>query len=180
VAQTTQGPFSYNITWDNPDVDLDLLVIEPQAILAGPSEGSVSANAFSSADSYLSGQATETYTANAELARGNYEVFVRYAGCRYGLTTCGTTNVSVFRFDPTAGDTQSKLIGTRRMAATPALPSSAMQTVSLLVAAANTNNYADWLYASQVTRATLEDAGDNTPLSLNRKNNKLLIGLVNQ
>ena len=152
-GQTTgAGAFAYLITWDNPAVDLDLLVNEPQGDWAGPAIGTTSTNAFSSADSYQSGEPFETYIANDVLERGAYDVFVNYAGCARGYSSCGSTVVSVYRLDPAAGDSTPVLLGTRVMAATPAF-NGPYTPFSAFVAAVDTNAYGDWLYAFQTSRA---------------------------
>jgi hypothetical protein len=146
------GAFAYVVTWDDPTVDLDLLVNEPQGNWAGPAYGSSSVNAFSSADSYDSGERFETYTANAVLEQGAYDVFVHYAGCARGVATCGSTTVSVYRIDPNAGDTDPVLLGTRVMAATPAIDVP-FSPFANFIAAVESNLYGDWAYAQRTTRA---------------------------
>lgn len=146
------GAFAYVVTWDDPTVDLDLLVNEPQGNWAGPAYGTSSVNAFSSADSYDSGERFETYTANAVLEQGAYDVFVHYAGCARGVPTCGSTTVSVYRIDPNAGDTDPVLLGTRVMAATPAIDVP-FSPFANFIAAVESNLYGDWAYAQRTTRA---------------------------
>ena len=146
------GAFAYGIEWDNPDVDLDLLVNEPQGNWAGPAEGTTSVNSFSSADSYDSGEALETYTGNDQLEKGAYDVFVRYAGCHRGIVSCGSTTVTVFRYDPSRGDTQPVRIGSRVMASTPALDVP-FSPFSSFINAVSSDQYADWLYAQRTSRA---------------------------
>lgn len=146
------GAFAYVITWDDPAVDLDLLVNEPQGNWAGPAYGTSSVNAFSSADSYDSGERFETYTANDVLERGAYDVFVHHAGCARGVPVCGATTVSVYRIDPNAGDTEPLLLGTRVMAATPAIDVP-FSPFSDFIAAVESNLYGDWAYAQRTTRA---------------------------
>jgi hypothetical protein len=147
------GPFAYGIRWDNPDVDLDLMVNEPQGNWAGPAIGPSSVNGFASADSWDAGQAEETYTANSQLEKGAYDVFVQYAGCAKGRATCGDTTVSVYRYDPSLGDTSAVLLGTRRMSAAPALPSmDSFATFEAFVNAVDSDAYADWLFVRRVTR----------------------------
>lgn len=155
----TTGAFAYGIRWDNPDVDLDLMVNEPQGNWAGPVMGPNSVNGYSSADSWDSGEAEETYTANSRLEQGAYDVFVEYAGCARGRTACGTTTVTVYRYDPTLGDTTAVPLGTRVMSATPALPAlDSFATFSAFIAAVDSNAYGDWLYVSRVVRALPEAA----------------------
>ncbi|MBX3620729.1 MAG: hypothetical protein KF891_12195 [Rhizobacter sp.] len=146
------GAFAYVITWDDPSVDLDLLVNEPQGNWAGPAYGTSSVNAFSSADSYDSGERFETYTANDVLEQGAYDVFVHYAGCARGVATCGATTVSVYRIDPNAGDTEPVLLGSRLMAATPAIDVP-FSPFANFIAAVESNQYGDWAYAQRTTRA---------------------------
>jgi hypothetical protein len=146
------GAFAYGIGWDNPDVDLDLYVNEPQGTWAGPAWGTTSVNSFSSADSYDSGEPIETYTGNNELEEGGYDVFVRHVGCHAGKTNCGATTVTVYRYDPTDGDAAPVVVATRRMAATPALDVP-VDPFNQFIAAISTNNYADWLYVQRTSRA---------------------------
>ena len=167
---TTTGTFAYGIEWDNPEVDLDLWVNEPQGNWAGPVFGPTSVNGFSSPDSWDSNQAKETYTANAQLEKGAYDVLVRFAGCSKTYTTCGGTTVRVYRYDPTNGDTAPQLIATRTMSATPALPISSSMSVDDLIAAAKTNTYGNWLYGQRTTRAIQESA--KTQLSLPKLRDK--------
>lgn len=151
-GQTTgSGAFAYAVTWDNPDVDLDLLVNEPEGNWAGPAHGPTSVNSFSSADSYDSGEAFETYVANDALERGAYDVFVYYAGCRSGVWSCGSTIVSVYRYDPSAGDADAVLVSRRYMDATPSLDIP-FDPFSSFIAAVSTDEYGDWLYVQQTTR----------------------------
>ena len=157
-GQTTgSGAFGYVITWDNPAVDLDLMVNEPQGNWAGPVIGPTSVNSFSSADSYESGEAFETYIANEALEQGAYDVFVHYAGCAKGVAACGSTIVSVFRLDPTAGDVEPVLLGTRTMAATPAIDVP-FTPFDDFIAAVATDQYGDWLYAQRTTRDAAQRA----------------------
>lgn len=155
----TSGSFGYFITWDNAQVDLDLLVNEPQGNWAGPAAGSTSENAFSSADSWTSGKTAEYYVANDQLFSGQYDVFATYAGCHKGYTTCGNTTVQVYRLDPKKGDTDWVLIGTRVMSATPALPALPDDaTWGDLLSLIGSNRYADWYYPGSVQRSSLAAA----------------------
>jgi len=158
TQDTTTGTFAYSIEWDNPDVDLDLRVNEPQGNWAGPVYGPTSINGFSSPDSWESGETRETYTANAQLEKGAYDVFVRFAGCSKDRTTCGSTNVRVYRYDPTNGDTAPQLIATRAMSATPALQLPQSATFNDFIAAIKTNAYGNWLYAQRTMRALVESS----------------------
>ncbi len=158
TQDTTTGTFAYSIEWDNADVDLDLRVNEPQGNWAGPAYGPTSINGFSSPDSWESGETKETYTANAQLEKGAYDVFVRFAGCSKGHATCGSTNVRVYRYDPTNGDTAPQLIATRAMSATPALQLPPSTTLNDFIGMIKTNAYGDWLYAQRTTRALQESA----------------------
>lgn len=150
------GAFGYAIKWDNPDADLDLLVNEPQGNWAGPAVGTSSVNAFSSADSYDSGQAWETYVAGDVLERGAYDVFVNYSGCAKSVSSCGATTVEVYRIDPSAGDTKPVLLGTRLMASTPAIDVP-FAPFSNFLTAVSSNRYGDWLYAQRTARALSDE-----------------------
>ena len=150
----TSGAFSYYITWDNPAVDLDLVVNEPRGEWAGPADGATSANGYSSSDSYYSGEQKESYTTNQQLEKGQYDVFVQYAGCSDGYDSCGNTVVKVYRNDPQQDGNTYKLVATRPMSATPAAPApSAYPAWSDFIADVAADHYGDWLYGSTVTRA---------------------------
>lgn len=86
-ANAVTGKFSYALTWDNPTVDLDLIIREPSR-WAGPAYGTTSSNGNSSRDSYYSGLTSESYTAKNTVTAGNYEVFVVYN--RYCQTPAST------------------------------------------------------------------------------------------
>lgn len=159
LEQTTGG-FSYYVTWDNPQVDLDLQVNEPSGEWAGPYHGSTSTNGFSSSDSWNSELSFESYTANDALDKGKYDVFVTYAGCQPAYSSCGATTVSVYRYNPSApnNDTDYVKLGERVMSQGTPLPDNLYPTSdpaswATFVNAVNTDNYSDWLYVSQVTRA---------------------------
>jgi len=170
---TTTGAFSYRIEWDNADVDLDLLVNEPQGNWAGPYIGVTSVNGFASADSWDSGATEETYTANSQLQKGAYDVLVRFAGCSKGRSACGATTVRVYRYDPSNNDTAAQLIATRTMSAAPALPSYAsFASFEAFLTAVKSNGYGDWLYGQRTTRAIQESA--KTQLSLPKPRDKSL------
>lgn len=163
------GPFAYGIEWDNPDVDLDLVINEPQGNWAGPAAGATSVNGFSSADSWDSGLAQETYTANSQLEKGAYDVFVQHAGCARGRASCGSTTVSVYRYDPSLGDTSAVLLGSRRMDATPALPAlDSFSSFDAFIGAVDSDSYADWLYVRRVVRA-LPETGKALPAPMKQR-----------
>jgi hypothetical protein len=152
LNQTTGG-FGYYITWDNPDVDLDLYINEPQGNWAGPAFGASSPNGYSSADSFYSGSAFESYVASSVLERGGYNVIVNYFGCQPGVSTCGNTTVSVYRYDPKLGDTGYKLVATRLMKQTPAIPAfSTFANLNAALQAIATGNYGDIYMYTTVMR----------------------------
>jgi hypothetical protein len=158
-AASVEGRFGYYITWDNPNVDLDLFIHEPAGQWAGPALDAASPNGFSSLDSHLSGQQMESYTAGQTVDAGLYHLFVNFAGCENGLTSCGSTTVTLYRYDPRAGDTGYVAVGKRAMSATPALPSTLEPTAAnplpaAFVSAIDSNQYGDWVHFGSTTRGT--------------------------
>lgn len=155
TVQTT-GAFAYYITWDNPAVDLDLYVNEPSGEWAGPYYGSTSTNGFSSGDSYGSGSAFESYTANETLDKGNYDVYVSFAGCHPGYgSTCGSATASIYRFDPNAphNDSGYVKVGQRVLSAATPLPNPYYSgPYGDFYNAIGTGAYSDWWLVNQVQR----------------------------
>ncbi len=151
------GAFAYYITWDNPNVDLDLMVNEPRGQWAGPVFGSSSGNGYASSDSALSGRPFESYVASAQVEAGAFDVFVRRYACHPGVLSCGDTTVSVYRLDPALGDADYRLVAQRRMSASPALVLGNYATLGQLITAVNTGAYGDWYYVSQVVKAQVSE-----------------------
>lgn len=67
--------FSFLISWDNPDADVDLYVEEPSGEWASPWMGSVSSNGILSVDSYDSGVPMEFYDSQDYVMPGVYVLF---------------------------------------------------------------------------------------------------------
>jgi hypothetical protein len=152
AGPTASGVFGYALRWDNPDVDLDLRVNEPSGFWAGPYLGTSSDNGFSSADSYYSGVLQEIYVSKDEFERGNYDVFAQYRGCRSGVTTCGATNATIYRWDVKAGDTQWVAVKTRKMMPEPELLLSGFTDLAQFITAVKTDRYGNWIYANKTVR----------------------------
>lgn len=151
---TAAGNFIYKITWDNPQADLDLMINEPDSSWAGPSQGSLSANGTSSVNSYYSGLQLETYTANTTVSKGIYDVFVRYRGCASGISSCGATTVTIWRYDTSKGDTALAPVGTHVLSLTNKLPAlSSFGSWSAFMTAVSSGTYTDWYYFDKSTRA---------------------------
>jgi len=71
------GNFAYILTWDNPAVDLDLYMYEPEN-LASPWMGTTTANGYMSGDSSVTGVQAEYYVAAPTVEAGWYDIFINY------------------------------------------------------------------------------------------------------
>lgn len=149
----SDGALAFGIVWDNPEVDLDLLINEPQGDWAGPSVATTSPNGFSSEDSWASGKPAEYYSTQNQLDAGHYDAFVQFAGCHKGYSTCGSTVVRLFRIDSRQGETDWVEIGQRRMDAQPALPDEAWASWATFIQEVTSNTWADWYYGGRLTRS---------------------------
>jgi hypothetical protein len=95
---TTRGDFGFAISWDNPNVDLDLYVYEP-IDLASPWLGTTSNNGYLTADSATSNASYEAYAAMSIVEAGHYDIFIQnYTGGN------STVNVTLWYTDPVFGD----------------------------------------------------------------------------
>jgi hypothetical protein len=133
---TTSGDFGFAISWDNPNVDLDLYVAEPFD-LASPWLGTTSPNGYLTPDSSASDALYEAYVGQSTVAAGVYDLFINnYSG--------GATNVTLWYTDPTLPDWVKLWVK----------PMNACTTVKDAFPAPGTadytdltnNRYCDWIY----------------------------------
>ncbi|MFO1433197.1 MAG: clostripain-related cysteine peptidase [Candidatus Competibacteraceae bacterium] len=154
---TQEGNFAFRLTWDNRQVDVDLLVNEADGTWAAPYIGSTSSNAFLSDDSDNTGQTVEWYTARETVMQGRYDVFANYWDCYADDCTNVTTTVSLYKYDPRAGDTGFVLVEQRLLSkASPApVDPSVDPTVDLSQFVTDILNglYSDWWYFGGLQRA---------------------------
>lgn len=143
--QTSNGNFVFYITWDNPAVDLDLYVYEPNNLVA-PWMGSVSLNGFMSADSSAIGKPEEYYAAAETVEKGMYDVFVNY------YEGSQPTKVSLYYADPNKGEALHVVGSTTLSPNTPAPPFT-WPTVDFDYDTLLSNPYSDWWFAGYDERS---------------------------
>lgn len=143
--QTSNGNFVFYITWDNPAVDLDLYIYEPQNLVA-PWMGSVSLNGFMSADSSAVGKPEEYYAAAETVEKGVYDVFVNY------YEGSQATKVSLYYADPNNGETL-KVVGTTTLSPNNPAPAFTWPTVDFDYDTLQSNPYSDWWFAGYDERS---------------------------
>lgn len=140
----TLGDFAFAISWDNPAVDLDLYISEPNG-LAAPWMGSTSPNGYLTADSTVSNTPYEGYAAQTTVAAGLYDIFINNV-------TGGATNVTLWYTDSTPGSPYAtwqqlwtvalKNVATAGCAINPGVMPDSQASYNDL----STNSYCDWIY----------------------------------
>ena len=169
----TRGDFAFAISWDNPAVDLDLYISEPNG-LAAPWMGSTSPNGYLTPDSTVSNTTYEAYAAQTTVAAGLYDVFINNV-------TGGATNVTFWYTDSTPGSPYAtwqqiwtkalKNVTTAGCTTKPnVIPDSQASYNDL-----STNSYCDWIYYQGVlAQNNVLTLSPNLP-----KANKTVIPTVN-
>jgi len=145
--QTANGNFVFYIKWDNPAVDLDLYIYEPQNLVS-PWMGVVSLNGFMSADSSAVGKQEEYYAAAETVEKGQYDVFVNY------YEGSQPTTVRLYYADPNNG-VQLSEVGAAQLDRSQPAPELTWPTLDFDYVTLLDNPYSDWWYAGQDTRALL-------------------------
>lgn len=140
----TRGDFAFAISWDNPAVDLDLYISEPNG-LAAPWMGSTSSNGYLTPDSTVSNAVYEAYAAQTTVATGLYDVFINNV-------TGGATNVTLWYTDSTPGSPYAdwqqiwtkalKDVATIGCTTNPNIIPDSQANYNDL----STNSYCDWVY----------------------------------
>lgn len=163
--QTANGNFVFYIKWDNPAVDLDLYVYEPQNLVA-PWMGTVSINGFMSADSSAVGKQEEYYAAAETVEKGQYDVFINY----YSGTQ--PTKVTLYYADPNNG-VALKEVGSATLDRSRPAPELTWPTVDFDYYALLNDPYSDWWYAGQDTRALQQTRLRSQNIQLGNKSLRL-------
>ncbi len=78
ALETGEGNFVIALEWNNPNIDLDLIILQPDLTFAAPYIGATSSNGFLSEDSTSSGEPKEYFAAAEKVQAGDYDIFVHY------------------------------------------------------------------------------------------------------
>lgn len=141
LLERTTGNFSFAIRWDDPAVDLDLYISEPEKLVA-PYINQQTNNGYFTEDSGASGLPMEAYVAADQVQKGDYEVFVNYyAGDK-------PTTVDLYYAD---ADTPETKVDSRVMPVS-GLPYAPLDSHPLNDAQIAANGYADWWFPGGITR----------------------------
>lgn len=141
LLEKVEGNFAFTLRWDDPSVDIDLYVNEPEDLYA-PYMGVRTPNGFFSPDSSESGEPMESYVADELVQKGDYDIFVSY------YSGSGPTQVDLYYSDASTVETkqfsQKMLID--------GLPIAPIESNPLNDAGVAAGSYSDWWYPRGLTR----------------------------
>ncbi|RZU47034.1 cysteine peptidase C11 family protein [Fluviicoccus keumensis] len=142
MLEKVPGNFAFTLRWDDPAVDLDLYVYEPEDLYA-PYMGVRTPNGFFTPDSSESGLAMEGYVADEQVQKGDYEVYVNY------YSGAKPTTANLFYADASTAEHQvgSLTLPVAGLAYAPA-GSSPLNDAGIAA-----GSYADWWFPGGVTRS---------------------------
>ena len=143
LLEKVEGNFAFTVRWDEPSVDIDLFISEPDGLYA-PYMGVRTPNGYFTPDASPSENSVpmEGYVADDLIQKGSYDVFVNYyEGDR-------PTTVDLYYADTVTAemklDSQTMLI--------PGLPVAPFDSNPLNDAGVYAGSYSDWWYYGGLTR----------------------------
>lgn len=161
---STEGNFLVWVSWDT-DADVDLIVWEPDGGIAAPYLGSSSQNGYLSADSAVSGESVEYYSAADMVAEGTYTVLVNYYA---NGEDPGPTTVTVQLLDAAAGYQEFTLVGRREMNLVDQAPVN-WEDDATETAKVKNGEYTDWWIPLELSRPPEADGDVKAPASQGKK-----------
>jgi len=141
LLEKVEGNFAFTLRWDDPSVDIDLYVSEPEDLYA-PYMGVRTPNGFFSPDSSESGEPMESYVADELVQKGDYEIYVSY------FSGSGPTMIDLYFSDADTAETKLK----SQTMLIPGLPLAPLDSNPLNDAGVAAGSYSDWWYTGGLTR----------------------------
>lgn len=140
LLEKVPGNFAFIVRWDNPLIDMDLYISEPEDLYA-PYMGIRTPNGFFTPDSSQSGIAMEGYVADEEVQKGSYDVFVNY------YSGDGPTRVDLYYADALTPETKVETL----VMPVAGLPPAPVASSPLTDAGIAAGSYGDWWYPGGTT-----------------------------